>query len=274
MPDLCAIVLAAGEGTRLRPLTARLPKALCPVGNVPLLDLALARVAALGASEVAVNAAYLGDLVAAHVDERTAGRVHVSYEADGPLGTSGGVGRLREWVGGRPVLVANADAYLAGGSVTDLLRGWDGEGVRLLGVRGGRQEFGPYQFAGVSLLPWRYVRRLTDEHAELVSTVWRPAERAGGLSVVEYAGTFIDTGTPRDYLRANLHAAGGGSLIADGADVTGPVERCVIGAGAVVRGSVTASVVWPGAVVAPGERLTGAVRAGTDLTVAAAEGLA
>lgn len=267
MTDLCAVVLAAGAGTRLRPLTSLLPKALCPVGNVTLLDAALARVAALGCTDVAVNAAYLGERVAAHVG----GRAHVSYEADGPLGTSGGVGRLKEWIAGRAALVANADAYLAGAPI-DILDGWDGDTVRLLGhppEPGGRAEFGPYRFAGLSLLPWRYVRDLTDEPADLVRTIWRPAEREGALTVVGYQGTFIDTGTPHDYLRANLHAAGGTNLIDPTAEVTGAASRSVIGAGAAVRGSVTDCVVWPGAVVAAGERLRGVIRAGADLTVGA-----
>jgi NDP-sugar pyrophosphorylase family protein len=281
-PALCAVVLAAGEGRRLRPLTERLPKALCPVGNVSLLDRALARVAALGCAgpaSLAVNASYLGGQIVAHVGDRA----HASLEPDGPLGTSGALGRLRDWIGGRSVLVGNADAYLAhesappGADITDLLDGWDGETVRLLGAPpepGGRPEFGRYLFAGFSLLPWRYVRELTDEPAELVKTVWRPAERDGALTVLGYRGTFIDTGTPRDYLRANLHAAGDGSIIAADADVTGPVNRSVVGAGAVVRGAVTRSVVWPGAVVAAGERLAGVIRAGTDLTVGAGQGLA
>ncbi len=132
MADLCAVVLAAGEGQRLRPLTDAVPKALCPVGNVPLLDLALARVAGFGLSgpaDVAVNASYLGDQVVAHVGDRA----HLSVEPDGPLGTSGGIGNLRDWIGGRGVLVGNADAYLAGGDPRVLLDGWDGETVRLLG---------------------------------------------------------------------------------------------------------------------------------------------
>ena len=53
--DLCGVVLAAGSGTRLRPLTLELPKALCPVGDVPLVDLALERLRRLGISDLAVN---------------------------------------------------------------------------------------------------------------------------------------------------------------------------------------------------------------------------
>ncbi|GIF68168.1 hypothetical protein Ais01nite_62030 [Asanoa ishikariensis] len=267
MGDLCAVVLAAGEGRRLRPLTDTVPKALCPVGNVPLLDLALARVAGFGLSgsaDVAVNASYLGGQVVAH----TGDRAHLSVEPDHPLGTSGGLGNLRDWIGGRGVLVGNADAYLAGGDPRDLLEGWDGETVRLLGqpvseTRPGL--FSGHRFVGLSLLPWRRVRDLDATPTELVHTVWRPAEADGELEVVPFDGVFFDTGTPRDYLAANLHAAGGGNLVAG--TVTGRCVRSVVGPGATVAGDVTDSVVWPGAVVAAGERLDHVIRAGRQLTV-------
>src|SRR5690349_8651391 len=144
MTDVCAVVLAAGEGRRLRPLTDLLPKALCPVGNVALLDRALARVAALGLTDVAVNASYLREQVMAHVGDRA----FLSVEPSEPLGTSGGVAKLRGWIDGRGVLVANADAYLDGGAPGALLDGWDGASVRLLGVPADDRpaEFGGYRF--------------------------------------------------------------------------------------------------------------------------------
>jgi NDP-sugar pyrophosphorylase family protein len=264
----CAVLLAAGPGTRLRPLTAIRPKALCPVGNVPLLDRALALVAGLGlrgASEVAVNASWLAGQVVTHVD----GRVHVSVE-QAPLGTAGGLGRLRDWIGGRDVLVGNADAYLSGGPLEPLIAGWDGSTVRLLGVPARPGEpgtFSGFRFAGFSVLPWRWVRDLPAVPHELVRAVWRPAEAAGDLGVVGYAGYFRDTGTPAGYLAANRHAAGGGNLVDPAATVTGRCRESVVGAGAVVRGSLTRSVVWPGGYVGPDEQLTDAVRAGRDLTV-------
>ena len=266
---LCAVVLAAGAGTRLRPLTLLRPKALCPVGNVPLLDRALDRVAALGLAgpgTVAVNASHLADQVVAHVGDR----VHLSVEPDGPLGTAGGVGRLRDWIDGRPALVANADAYLAGGSLQALLAGWDGRTVRLLGVPAAPGQvgiFSGFAFAGFSLLPWRRVRRLPDEPGELVRAVWRPAEAAGALEVVPFDGHFRDTGTAAGYLAANLHAAAaaggrGGNLIAAGAVVAGRCVSSVVGCGAVVRGRLTRSVVWPGCTVRRDEHLTDSIRAG------------
>jgi len=267
---VCAVVLAAGEGQRLRPLTEVLPKALCPVGNVALLDLALARLASLGLAgpdAVAVNACYLADQVVAAVGARA----HLSVEpGPHPLGTSGGVAALRDWIGGRGVLVANSDAYLAGGDLNGLLDGWDGQTTRLLGVPSPKPEFGAHRFAGCSLLPWSRVAELKPEPTDLVRTVWRPAESAGELTVVEYTGTYLDTGTPHDYLAANLHAAGGsGLLVAADAAVTGSAEQAVIGAGAVVAGQVKRAVVWPGGYVGPGEQLVDMIRYGRSGNVSA-----
>ena len=272
--DVAAVVLAAGEGRRLRPLTDLLPKALCPVRNVPLLDRALRRVAGAGLTDVAVNAAYLADQIVRHV----AGRAHVSVEPDGPLGTSGGVGNLKDWIGGRGVLVGNADAYLTdprrepGKDIAALLDGWTGETVRMLtlpvkpGDPGG---FSGRRFAGFSLLPWRYVRDLPAEPGDLVRTVWRPAEAVGELELIGYGGSYIDTGTPADYLSANLDATNGANLIDPSATVTGRVVSSVVGAGATVHGAVTRCVVWPGATVAAHETLTDAVRGRAGLTVTA-----
>jgi NDP-sugar pyrophosphorylase family protein len=272
---ICALILAAGEGQRLRPLTASLPKALCPVGNVPLLDRALARVAALGfdsPASVAVNAAYLADQIVAHVGARA----HLSVEPDGPLGTSGGVARLKAWIDGRGLLIGNADGYLSdpalplGPDISALLDGWSGETVRMLtkpvpdGETGG---FSGRRFAGFSLLPWRYVRDLPDGHGDLVRTAWRPAEAAGELELIAYDGVYIDTGTPADYLRANLHAAGGGTLISPSAEITAPVSAAVIGPHAQVHGTVTRAVVWPRARVSTHEHLSDAIRAPDGLTV-------
>jgi NDP-sugar pyrophosphorylase family protein len=274
---LCAVVLAAGEGRRLRPLTELLPKALCPVGNVPLLDRALARVAALGLSgpaTVAVNAAYLADLVA----EAAHDRAHVSREPHGPLGTSGGVGNLKDWIAGRGVLVGNSDAYLSdplrtpGDDIRALLDGWPGDTVRLLTLPNRPGETGGFsgrRFAGFSLIPWRYVRDLPAEPGDLVRTVWRPAEAAGELELIGYQGVYLDTGTPADYLSANLHAAAGASIIDPSATVTAEVTNSVVGAKAEVHGPVTRCVVWPGSAVSPTEHLTEAIRTGA-LTIPAA----
>jgi NDP-sugar pyrophosphorylase family protein len=228
-----------------------------------LLDRALARVSGL---DVAVNACYLGDQVVAHVGDRA----HLSVEPGEPLGTAGGIGNLKPWIDGRAALVGNADAYLAGAGIEAILDGWDGECVRLLAVPGPPNEFGDTRFAGFSLLPWDLVAALDAVPSDLVRTTWRPAERAGRLEIIRYDGIYLDTGTPRDYLAANLHAAGEGSVVAPDAKVTGSIDRSVIGAGATIEGDVVRCVVWPGGYVAPGERLVDAIRVGRSLTVPAA----
>jgi NDP-sugar pyrophosphorylase family protein len=272
--EVCAVVLSAGQGTRLRPITATLPKPLCPVGNVALLDRALARLAAhdlAGPDLVAVNTCYLADAIESHVD----GRAHVSREP-GPraLGTSGALHRLRDWIAGRAVVAMNSDAYLSGDGrdLAPLLDGWMGRTVRVLTTPAGRNppEFpGEQRFAGASLLPADLVAGLPSGPSELVLTIWRPAQRAGRLEVSPYEFGYLDTGTPRDYLAANLDCLppDGGSLLAVDAAVTGQVSRSVVGARSWVAGSVSRSVVLPGATVSADEELVDAIRLGADITL-------
>src|SRR5437764_2852357 len=105
---LAALVLAAGRGERLRPLTDATPKPLLHVGGTTLLDAALERVGAavpMSRDHVAVNAHWLADQIVAAVGDRA----HVSIEMPVALGTAGAVGALREWLAGRDVLIANSD---------------------------------------------------------------------------------------------------------------------------------------------------------------------
>ena len=247
---LAAVVLAAGAGTRLRPLTDIRPKALCPVDNVPLLDLALERARPLTAS-VAVNVHFGRDQMEAHL----AGRgVHVSVEEPVVLGTAGALGQLREWIDGRPTVVVNADAWHRF-DLSVLLTGWDGERIRLLVVDDAeRGDFGTWRHCGAALMPWSEVEPLPAAPAGLYEVSWARAWDEGRLELVAQAGPFFDCGTPADYLAANLTASGG---------------RSVVGPGARVEGELVRSIVWPDGVVHRGERLVDAVRVGEDLTVSA-----
>jgi len=280
--DVVAVVLAAGEGRRLRPLTGLRPKPLCPVGDRPLIDRALAQVRR-ATPTVAVNLHHGRDAIEAHLDEQRP-TVHRSIEAVEPLGTAGALGRLRPWIDGRGALVVNADGW-SDADLLALTHGWDGERVRVLMVpaRDGRPGFGPGVGLVASLLPWAEVARLTPEPAGLYEVMWRRAHDEGRLEAVVHAGRFVDCGRPADYLRANRLAieeaaeslAGAvapgsvpavgyrdGSIVGDGARVEGRVERSVIGAGAHVEGVVRDAVVWPGSHVGADEQLVGAVRAG------------
>jgi MurNAc alpha-1-phosphate uridylyltransferase len=245
---IAGVVLAAGPGTRLQPLTDILPKALCPVDNVALVDHALARVRPV-APEVAVNVCAGRDAMEAHLAGRD---VHLSFEDDGLLGTAGALGRLRPWIEGRHVLVTNADAWHRF-DLRRLVEGWDGVRPRLLVVHDpARGDFGPWRYVGSCLLAWAHVAPLASEPSGLFDAVWRG--RGRDLDLVAVEGEFFDCGTPSDYLAANLAASGGAS---------------VVGPGAVVEGELVRSVVWPGGVVRAGERLVESVRVGRDLTVRA-----
>src|SRR5262245_27560507 len=126
--SLAAVVLAAGAGTRLFPLTVERPKALCPVGGVALVDRAVAAVGEMTGS-VAVNAHHGADALAAHL-AAVAPAAHVSRERV-LLGTGGALGALRTWIGGRPVVVVNADAVHEA-PLAAALDGWDGERIRMV----------------------------------------------------------------------------------------------------------------------------------------------
>ena len=244
--DLAGLVLAAGAGTRLRPLTRERPKALCPVGGVPLVDLAVARVRPL-VDEVAVNVHHGRALLEAHL--ALGEDVRVSVEAEQALGTAGAVGALRDWIDGRGVVVVNADAWCPD-PLDRLVEGWDGERVRVLVV--GADELAPRVLVAGSLLPWEAAQTLGPVPSGLYETCWGPWAGRGELEVVRHDGAFIDCGTPADYLAANLAVSGG---------------RPVIGAGATVEGRVERSVVWDGAAVASGEVLQDAIRTTAGLTV-------
>ena len=245
---LVGVVLAAGAGTRLRPLTDLRPKALCPVNNVPLLDIALARIGPY-VGRRAVNVHHGRAQMEAHLDGLG---VHVSIEEPQALGTAGALGQLKDWVAGDPVLLTNADAWHAGGLDT-LVDGWDGERTRLLVVRDPvRGDFGSFRYAGAALLRWSDVRDLDPVPTGLYELSWRALEEEGQLELVEAQHEFIDCGTPRDYLGANLAASGGES---------------VVGQGAIVEGDLVRSMVWPYTRVLAGERLVEAIRATDDVTV-------
>ena len=262
------IVLAAGAGRRLAPLTDLRPKPLCPVGNRALLDLALERVAPLGAP-VAVNLHHGAATIRAHLVNGGRDDVHLSEEQPEALGTAGAVGALRGWLDGRDVVIVNADTW-APGDLTPFVTGWDRSHPSVL-VHGA-DSFGPRVGVVASLLPWAEARRLEPVPTGLYEVVWRRCHEAGGLDAERHDGPFVDCGTPTDYLEANLAAAvlAGGPVIDPTATVIGDgavVGRSVVGAGAVVEGRVEDSVVWPGARVGPDEVLMRSVRASAALTL-------
>jgi MurNAc alpha-1-phosphate uridylyltransferase len=129
-----AMVLAAGLGTRMRPLTLERPKPLIEVCGRTLLDHALDRIEDAGIGTAVVNAHYKAEMIERHLRERTRPRIVVSRE-DALLETGGGVLRALPHLGPGPFLVANADNLWFDGptsAVRRMVRAFDPEAMDVL----------------------------------------------------------------------------------------------------------------------------------------------
>ncbi|HEX6860253.1 MAG TPA: nucleotidyltransferase family protein [Caulobacteraceae bacterium] len=123
-----ALVLAAGLGTRMRPLTNDRPKALVEVGGRALIDHVLDRLADAGVETAVVNVHAFADRLEGHLTARRTPRIVISDERACLLETGGGLKKARPLIGEEPVLVANIDSvWLEEGisAVETLVRAWD-----------------------------------------------------------------------------------------------------------------------------------------------------
>jgi len=125
-----AMVLAAGLGLRLRPLTADRPKALVEVGGKALIDHMLGRLVEAGVTRAIVNVHAFADLLEAHLRARRDLEIIISDERGGLLETGGALKKARPLLGDEPILVVNIDSLWTEGSVpalTKLIGAWDSE---------------------------------------------------------------------------------------------------------------------------------------------------
>jgi MurNAc alpha-1-phosphate uridylyltransferase len=112
MQPLKAMIFAAGLGTRLRPITDTMPKAMVPVGGKPLLGILLEHLIAAGVTEAVVNVHYLPNVIVDYLkaQDNFGITIHVSDESDELLETGGGLWKARHYFENNgPFLVANAD---------------------------------------------------------------------------------------------------------------------------------------------------------------------
>ncbi|MDI1447715.1 sugar phosphate nucleotidyltransferase [Polyangium sp. 6x1] len=285
-----AMILCAGLGTRLRPITDELPKPLVWVGNRPLLFHIVDRLARAGVTRVVLNTHHLAERFTKSLLAELPIASRVLHEPK-ILGTAGGVAAAASAIGPGEVLVWNGDILAdlsisaleeghararAAGAIATLavaLRhpdearigegtvglGEDGAVVRLRGETFGREVRGA-DFVGVQILGEAGRARLPAEGC-LVGDVYLPALRAGErVAASAVVSSFCDLGTPEGYLEENLRMCAGEDGLF-GRDVRRPptvsFERCVLGDHVVVtgRGALREVVVWPGATVeAPLER--------------------
>jgi MurNAc alpha-1-phosphate uridylyltransferase len=130
-----AMVLAAGHGRRMGPLSSITPKPLTRVCGHALIDHCLDGLAAAGVKTAVVNVHYLADLIEAHLAPRTDPRIVISDERDALLDTGGGVKRALPLLGGEPFLLRNSDSFWVEGvrpNLGWLADAWDPERMDLV----------------------------------------------------------------------------------------------------------------------------------------------
>jgi MurNAc alpha-1-phosphate uridylyltransferase len=131
-----AMVLAAGLGLRMRPITEHTPKPLVGIAGKPLLDWGLDALAEVGVEHAVVNVHHLPDRIIDHVAKRDKPRVTISDERTGLLDSGGGIAKALPLLGAEPFFLLNADTFwIDGGERPNLERlalAWDGGGMDIL----------------------------------------------------------------------------------------------------------------------------------------------
>lgn len=297
-----AMVLAAGLGQRMRPLTLLCAKPVLPVLNRPLLAWTLERLARAGVRDVVVNLHHLPESVRGALGngQRLGLRIRYVHEPE-ILGTGGGPRAVREQLAGEPVLLVNGDVLFdfdlgalaarhragtaratlalrrqpdarAYSSVVTDRRG------RILSIAGlPRPARGVVSmFAGIHVIDPALLERLPAGRSEIVPALYGPLLAEGGrLAGVRCRGAWYDFGRPSLYRDAQLRLLAGCGPVLAAPDAriaaTAVARRSVIGArGRLGPGArVEGSVLWAGAVVDAGARVVrsivasgGVVRAG------------
>ncbi len=218
-----AMVMAAGMGKRMRPLTASQPKPLVRVAGKPLIDHALDRLKEAGVARAIVNVHYLADALEAHVKERDAPKIVVSDEREELLETGGGMIKA-QGILPDPFFCLNADNIWLDGprdAFHDLSQRWDADAMdallllvphsraknfngpgdfhmdalgRLRRRTAGR--IAPFIYTGIQLISHRLLR---DAPKGKFSTniLWSRAIEEGRLFGTSFTGEWFEVGTPQ-----------------------------------------------------------------------------
>jgi len=232
-----AFVLAAGLGTRMRPLTDDRPKALVEVGGKTLIDHMLDRLAAAGAKRFIVNVHYFADKLEAHLKRRTDLDIIVSDEREALLETGGGLKKARHLLGDQAVWVANTDSVWMedheARALKDLAAAWDPLAMdaalllarmdRTTGFDGAGDFFmdgdnrlvfrndaaaAPLNYMGVHITRPSIVDGVVEDAFSLAK-IWRQSAPMGRIRGVLMEGDWMHVGDPqaRDEAEARLRAA-------------------------------------------------------------------
>jgi len=220
---MMAMMLAAGLGTRMRPITDHTPKPLVKVGGKALIDWSLDQLAAAGCERAVVNVHHLAPQLVKHLAARQQPAITISDETTQLLDTGGGVVKALPLLGNQAFFVFNCDAITADGATPMLNRmraawnpetldvlmlvtsietahGFDGAGDFFVDADGTMKRRGaaaraPFVYAGVIIM---HPRSLANEPAAPFSMnkVWDKALAAGRMKALVHDGAWYHVGTP------------------------------------------------------------------------------
>jgi MurNAc alpha-1-phosphate uridylyltransferase len=216
------MVLAAGLGTRMRPLTDTLPKPLIRVAGRALIDHVLDRLADAGVATAVVNVHHMADQIEAHVKSRTRPRIAISDERDVLLDTGGGVVKALPLLGSEPFLHMNSDTLWIEGVTPNLPRlaaqfhadmdillllasttasiGYEGRGDFIMApdgrlARRSEREVAPFVYAGAAMMrPALFADAPQGKFS--LNRMFDRAMEGGRLYGLRLEGTWMHVGTP------------------------------------------------------------------------------
>ena len=218
-----AMVLAAGLGKRMRPITDTIPKPMVPVAGKPLLDWGLDHLAEAGVQNAVINVHYLADQIEAHLSKRNGFAFQISDERESLLESGGGIVKALPLLGGDPFFLINSDTFWLDegeANLVRLARTFDPEAMDILLMlaahgqatgHGDKSDFtigqdgrlaryaegggAGYIYAGAAILhPRIFVSAGTDAHS--LNREFTAAIAAGRLFGMPMHGRWITVGTP------------------------------------------------------------------------------
>lgn len=216
------MVMAAGLGTRMRPLTEDRPKPMLPLAGRPMIDLALDHAAAAGVRRAVVNLHYLGGMIRTHLAGRDAPEILFSDEQPAILDTGGGIVRALPLLGAAPFYTINSDAVWVGPNpLIALAAAWEparmdallllvpcrrAQGYTRAGdfflsgegdapVRRGAAPAAPLVYSGAQIVAPAAFEGAPDGPFSL-NLIWDALLARGRLAAVTYPGGWVDVGTP------------------------------------------------------------------------------
>ena len=223
-----AMILAAGLGTRMAPLTRERPKPLIPLNGKPLMDYGIERLAKAGVRRIIVNVHYMADQIVAHVEELR-GRhpdldIRISDEGDAILDTGGAIARALPQFEGQPFFVHNSDSLWVEGMGSALARmnarwnpdtmdclmllaacataiGYDGRGDFEMNAWGAlkrraEMDLAPFVWTGLQILHPRMFENAAKGRFS-INPLWDKAIDKGRLFGIRLDGVWIHVGTPQ-----------------------------------------------------------------------------